>query len=161
MAERKIGERTYRYDRRHGAEGLRLLLRGLKIVLPLRGLVAAVLAEEGELRDAVEAQGLAELAALFDDRAAFEFIADLVRNCYEDGNLVEARYGKDANNWVLDRDEILQMAWLAVQVEFGPVVSLATNERDRGRGERRGLSMAPPEQFPPGVVFRPPPGTPS
>lgn len=111
MAEKKINGRTVRYDRLPADEGLKMLLRVLKVLGPASGLIEAIAAEDEARRDMLAMQAIASFTTEMDSDAVYELIMDMVRHCTVDS--AEAIPG------VMDLQELLATAMFALQTEFG------------------------------------------
>lgn len=111
MAEKKIEGRTVRYDRLPADEGLKMLLRVLKVLGPASGLIEAIAAEDEAKRDMLALQAITSFTAEMDSEAVYSLIMDMVRHCHVDG--AEAVPG------VMDLKELLATAMFALQTEFG------------------------------------------
>lgn len=109
MAERRIGGRTYRYDKANGADGLRILLRALKLLAPAGPLLEAVASGD----EAKEPAALLAAIDGLDGDAIATLITDLVSQTRENGRLIGDTFG------VMPREELLQVGLFALQVEFG------------------------------------------
>lgn len=111
MAEKKIGGRTVRYDRLPADQGLKMLLRVLKVLGPASGLIEAIAAEDEARRDMLAMQAIASFTAEMDSEAVFSLVMDMVRHCHIDGD--------QAVPGIMDLQELLSVAMFALQTEFG------------------------------------------
>lgn len=111
MAEKKINGRTVRYDRLPSDEGLKMLLRVLKVLGPASGLIEAIAAEDEARRDMLAMQAIASFTAEMDSDAVYALIIDMVRHCHVDGD--------QAVPGIMDLQELLSVAMFALQTEFG------------------------------------------
>jgi hypothetical protein len=111
MAEKKINGRTVRYDRLPADEGLKMLLRVLKVLGPASGLIEAIAAEDEARRDMLALQAITSFTAEMDSDAVFSLIMDMVRHCHIDGS--------EAIPGIMDLQELLSVAMFALQTEFG------------------------------------------
>ncbi|HEV7258932.1 MAG TPA: hypothetical protein VGN82_14220 [Bosea sp. (in: a-proteobacteria)] len=111
MAEKKIQGRTVRYDRLPADEGLKMLLRVLKVLGPASGLIEAIATEDEARRDMLAMQAIASFTADMDTDAVFSLVMDMVRHCHVDGD--------EAVPGVMDLQELLAIAMFALQTEFG------------------------------------------
>lgn len=111
MAEKKINGRTVRYDRLPADEGLKMLLRVLKVLGPASGLIEAIAAEDDSQRDLLAMSAIASFVGQMDNDAVFTLIMDMVRHCHIDGD--------QAVPGIMDLQELLSVAMFALQAEFG------------------------------------------
>ena len=111
MAEKKIAGRTVRYDRLPADEGLRMLLRVLKVLGPASGLIEAIATEDEAKRDLIAMQAIAAFTVDMDTDAVFALIMDMVRHCHIDGD--------EAVPGIMELKELLAVAMFALQTEFG------------------------------------------
>lgn len=110
MAEKKIAGRTVRYDRMPADQGLKMLLRLMKVLGPAAGLIEAIASDEVEAQDAVVLATITKFLGAMDNEAVYSIIIDMVKQCRVDG--AEAIPG------VMDLNELLQVAMFALQTEF-------------------------------------------
>ncbi len=111
MAEKKISGRTVRYDRLPADEGLKMLLRVLKVLGPASGLIEAIAAEDEARRDMLALQAITSFTSEMDSDAVFSLIMDMVKHCHIDGD--------PAVPGIMDLQELLAVAMFALQTEFG------------------------------------------
>lgn len=111
MAEKKINGRTIRYDRLPADEGLKMLLRVLKVLGPAKGLIEAIAAEDEATRDALGMTAIVGFIEKMDEKAVYDLIIDMVGQCRIDGDL--------AVPGIMDLQELLAVAMFALQSEFG------------------------------------------
>jgi hypothetical protein len=111
MAEKKINNRTVRYDRLPGDQGLDVLLRLLQLLGEGDTLLEAVLtADEGE-SDKLALIGLLKFAKNMNVPEVKAFILEMVGHCKIGG--------MDATPGIMDVTEILAVAQFAIKAEFG------------------------------------------
>lgn len=111
MAEKKIAGRTVRYDRLPADEGLRMLLRVLKVLGPASGLIEAIATDDEAKRDLIAMQAIASFTNDMDTEAVYSLIMDMVRHCHIDGD--------QAVPGIMELKELLAVAMFALQTEFG------------------------------------------
>lgn len=111
MAEKMINGRTVRYVRLPADQGLAMLLRVLKVLGPASGLIEAIAAEDEAKRDVLALSSLMSFVQHMDDKAVFDLIIDMVKQCRIDGEA--------AVPGVMDLQELLSVAMFALQTEFG------------------------------------------
>jgi len=111
MAEKKIAGRTVRYDRLPADEGLKMLLRVLKVLGPARGIIEAIASENEAQSDMLAMQAIASFTSEMDSEAVFSLIMDMVKACHVDGT--------PAVPGIMDLKELLSVAMFALQTEFG------------------------------------------
>ncbi|WP_406858490.1 phage tail assembly chaperone [Alsobacter sp. KACC 23698] len=111
MAEKKIANRTYRYDRMPADQGLRMLLRLLKVLGPARGIIEAIAESDEAERDAKAMSAIGDFIGEMDSDAVYSIVMDMVKQVRVDGEL--------AVPGVMDLQELLQVAMFALQTEFG------------------------------------------
>lgn len=111
MAEKKIANRSVRYDRLPADEGLKMLLRVLKVLGPASGLIEAIATEDEAKRDMLALQAITSFTAEMDSDAVYSLIMDMVRHCHIDGS--------EAIPGIMELPELLQVAMFALQTEFG------------------------------------------
>jgi hypothetical protein len=110
MAARKIGKSEYTYRRLPADEGLRMLLRFLKIAGPAGGVVEALLSGDEAKRDALALSSIKAWLTEFDPDQVYDFLMDLSRNVQADGlQLVPG---------VLETGEFLQVMQFAIETEL-------------------------------------------
>lgn len=111
MAEKKINGRTVRYDRLPADQGLKMLLRVLKVLGPAKGIIEAIASEDEAKSDMLAMSAIASFTSDMDSDAVFGLIMDMVRDCRVDG--------EPAVPGVMDLKELLAVAMFALQTEFG------------------------------------------
>lgn len=111
MAEKKINNRTVRYDRLPGDQGLDVLLRLLQILGDGDTIIEALLtADDGE-SDKLAAVGILKFAKNMNVPEVKGFILEMVGYCHIDG--------APAIPGVMDVTEIFKVFQFALQTEFG------------------------------------------
>lgn len=116
-AERKIGERTFRYERMSADQGLKMLLRLMKVLGPAKGLIEAIAAEDEASRDALGMVAMVEFIENMDQAAVYDLIIDMASRC--DVNDPQQQHWDKALPGVLELNELIQVAMFALQSEFG------------------------------------------
>lgn len=111
MAEKKINDRTVRYDRLPADEGLKMLLRVLKVLGPAKGIIEAIASEDPAQSDMLAMSAIASFTNEMDSDAVFSLIMDMVKHCHIDGD--------QAVPGIMDLKELLSVAMFALQTEFG------------------------------------------
>lgn len=111
MAEKKIAGRTVRYDRLPADQGLKMLLRVLKVLGPAKGFLEAIAAEDPAQSDMLAMAAIASFIGEMDSDEVFRLIMDMVSECRIDGS--------PAVPGVMDLQELLAVAMFALQTEFG------------------------------------------
>lgn len=111
MAEKKIGNRTVRYDRLPGDQALDLMLRLMKILGEGDTILEAILVEDDGESDVQAKLGMLKFAKNMNVPEVKAFILEMVCHCRIDG--AEAIPG------VMDLSETLDTASFAIRTEFG------------------------------------------
>lgn len=110
----KIGTNDFTYQRLPADQGLRALLRLLKIAGPARGVLEAFMSEDRERHAAMILDGVSSWLTLFDPDDVFEFLIDLVSNARMNGEPLSRQLIP-----MLDTVEVLQLAQFCITTEFG------------------------------------------
>jgi hypothetical protein len=111
MAERKFGSRTFRCEPLNASQGLALFGRVAKAAGPFFSVFAAMAAEDGS---AAMKSAMDEAFGSIAEPAFQATVIDLAELCTVNGEPVIA----DAN--VSDLGELVEVAFWAVEVQFGP-----------------------------------------
>lgn len=111
MADRKIGSTVYSYKRLPADEGLKLLLRFLKIAGPAGGLVEALLSSDEAKRDAVALSSVKDWLVEFDPDAVYQFLMDVTRNARANG--------EPFIPGIVETGEFLGVAQFCIETELG------------------------------------------
>lgn len=111
MAERKIQGRTVRFDRLPADQGVRMLLRFLKVMGPVHGTLRVIQEREAQPELGAYDGILATVAARIDETEIASMLGDLAKECMIDG--MEAIPG------MMTTEELVEVALFAAQVEFG------------------------------------------
>lgn len=111
MAELKIGTTTYSYRRLPADEGVRMLLRFMRIAGPAGGLVEALMSGDERKRDALAMSSVKQWLTEFDPDQVYDFLMDIAKNVQADGlPLVPG---------VLETAEFLKVMQFAITTELG------------------------------------------
>jgi hypothetical protein len=111
MAEKKINGRTVRYDRMPADQGLKMLLRVMKVLGPAKGIIEAIAAEDEKTRDALGMTAIVSFIEKMDEAAVYDLIIDMASECRVNG--------EPAVPGIMDLQELLSVAMFALQTEFG------------------------------------------
>lgn len=111
MAEKKINDRTVRYDRLPADQGLKMLLRVLKVLGPAKGIIEAIASEDEAQSDMLAMSAIAAFTAEMNSDEVYGLIIDMVKHCHVDGT--------PAVPGIMDLKELLAVAMFALQTEFG------------------------------------------
>jgi len=110
MAEKKINGRTVRYDRLPADQGLKMLLRVLKVLGPLKGVIEMIAADEDTSNDFLPLAAIGTFSEAMDSDEVYRLVMDMVKHCHVDGT--------PAVPGIMDLMELLEVAFFAFRTEY-------------------------------------------
>lgn len=126
MAEKKFGQDTYKCEKVDATQGLRLLLRTIKLLGPASGIIGSLAEKDKGRSDAIALEALAEFFTKLDVDEAVAFVSELIGLCQ--CNREPAVFGVTPQYL----EEALPIAFWVLEVQFKDFLS----------GGIPGLSMA-------------------